>query len=79
LAWAVRNWRQVGPDRRGAGSMPASWEDLPHGGSSDAMAKPDQFALHAPVAPGGFSVAMRLTRFLMAAAVAGHPGRRRAV
>ena len=23
-AWAVRNWRQVGPDRRGAGSMPAS-------------------------------------------------------
>ncbi|MER7589697.1 hypothetical protein ABTW72_19395 [Micromonospora sp. NPDC127501] len=24
-AWAVRNCRQVGPDRRGAGSMPAWW------------------------------------------------------
>src|SRR5262245_40227948 len=24
LAWAVRNWRQVGADRRGEGSMPES-------------------------------------------------------
>jgi hypothetical protein len=52
-AWAVRNWRQVGPDRCGAGSMPASREDLPDGGGGDAVAESDQFALHAPVSPGG--------------------------
>jgi hypothetical protein len=51
LAWVVRNWRQVGPDRRGAGLMPASREDLPHGGGGDAVAETDQFALHAPVSP----------------------------
>ncbi len=50
-AWAVRNWRQVGPDRRGAGSIPASREDLPHRGDGDAVAESDQFALYAPVSP----------------------------
>jgi hypothetical protein len=33
--------------------MPASREDLPHGGGGDAVAETDQFALHAPVSPGG--------------------------
>jgi hypothetical protein len=28
-------------------------QDLPHRGGGDAMAEPDQFALHAPMSPGG--------------------------
>jgi len=28
-------------------------QDPPHGGGGDAMAEPDEFALHAPVSPGG--------------------------
>ena len=28
-------------------------QDLPHGRGGDAMAEPDQFALHPPVSPGG--------------------------
>jgi len=43
------------------------------------MAEPDQFALHAPVSQVGFSVALRITSFLIAAAVEGRPDRRRAV
>jgi hypothetical protein len=31
LAWAVRNWRQLGPDRPGVGSRPASWRICPTG------------------------------------------------
>ena len=40
------------------------------------MAEFDEFALHSPV-PGGLSVAMRITSFLITAAVDGRPGRRR--
>jgi hypothetical protein len=43
------------------------------------MAEPDQFVLHAPASPGGFSVAMRITSFLTATAVGGRPGLPRAV
>jgi hypothetical protein len=54
-------------------------QDLPHSGGGDAMAEPDQFALHPPVSQDGFSMAIRMTSFLIAAAVGGRPGRRRAV
>ena len=53
LAWAVRNWRQVGPDRRSAGSIPASCRNLPHRGDGDAMTEAEQLARHPPVSPGG--------------------------
>ena len=42
------------------------------------MAEPDQFALHAPVSQMGFSVAMRISSFLIAAAVEERSSRRRA-
>jgi hypothetical protein len=54
-------------------------QDLPHRGGGDPMAKPDQFTLHPPVSQVEFSVAMRITSFLIAVAVGGRPGRRRAV
>jgi hypothetical protein len=43
------------------------------------VAEADQCALHVPVSPGGFSVAIRIMSFLISAAVGGRPGRRRAV
>ena len=54
IAWAcaVRNCRQVGPDRRGAGSMPAALQDRPDGGGGDSVAESDELALDASVAPG---------------------------
>jgi len=52
-ACAARNCLQVGPTRRGAGSIPASREDPPYRGSGDLVAEPDQLALHPPVPPGG--------------------------
>ena len=53
IAWAcaARNWRQVGPDRRGAGSMPGGLQDLPHRGRGDRVAEADQLAVDASVAP----------------------------
>ena len=44
-------------------------QDLPHGGGGDVMDEPDQFTLHAPMSPGGFSAAMPITSLLIAAAV----------
>ena len=43
------------------------------------MAEPDELALHAPVPRAGFSVAIRITSFRIAAGVDGRPGRRRLV
>lgn len=37
-------------------------QDLPHGGRDDAMAEPDQLALHPPVSQPGSSTAMPITR-----------------
>ena len=37
--------------RSGAGSIPASLEDLPHGGGGDLDAEDEEFAVDAPVAP----------------------------
>jgi hypothetical protein len=39
---------QVGPLRRGAGSIPASCTDLPDCGGGDLVAEPDELAVHAP-------------------------------
>jgi hypothetical protein len=50
-AWAIRNCRQVGPLRRGAGSMPARFEDQPHRAGCKLVAEPGEFALEPPVAP----------------------------
>ena len=45
--------RQVGPARRGAGSMPAALQDLPDGGGADPVAEAGEFAVDASVPPGG--------------------------
>ena len=51
--------------------------DTAQGG--DAMTEPNQLALYPPVSPGGLSAAIRMTMLVIAAAVGGRPGRRRAV
>jgi hypothetical protein len=66
------------PRRAGAagrGADPGIVQDLPHRGGCDRVAEPDQLALHPPVPHAGFSIAMRITSFLIAAAVDGRPGR----
>ena len=75
-AWAVRNCFQVGPGRRGAGSIPAAcrichtvevaigWPSLT---SSPCTRRCPR---------AGLSVAMRITSFRIAAAMDGRPGRR---
>jgi len=78
MPWAsvVRNCFQAG--LRGGGARDRSrWR----AGSARPwrqrrVAEFDEFALHSPV-PGGLSVAMRITSFLITAAVDGRPGRRR--
>ena len=54
-------------------------QDLPHRGGCDRMAELDELALHPPMPHVGLSDAMRITTFLIAAAVDGRPGRRRFV
>jgi hypothetical protein len=54
-------------------------QDLPYRGDCDAVAELDEFALHAPVPHVGFSVAMWMTSFRIAASMDGRPGRRRFV
>jgi hypothetical protein len=49
-AWADRNCRQVGPDLRGAGSIPAAL-----GRGSDLVAETGQLALDPPVPPSEIS------------------------
>ncbi len=39
-------------------------EDLPHRGGGDAMAEPDQFALHPPVSPSGILGSWSLSELL---------------
>jgi hypothetical protein len=59
----------------GRGADSGIVQDLPHRGGCDLVAEPDQLALHPPVPPRGFCVAMRITSFLIAAAVDGRPER----
>jgi hypothetical protein len=77
--FAVRNCFQVGPVRRGAGSIPASCRichtvEAAIGWPSLASSPGTRRCPHA-----GLSVAMRITSLRMAAAVAGRPARRRFV
>ena len=50
-AWERRKLAQVVEVRSGAGSIPASLKDLPHGGGGDLDAEDEEFAVDAPVAP----------------------------
>ena len=54
IAWAcaARNCRQVGPDRRGAGSMPAAFRIVQTVEAATVVAESDELALDASVAPG---------------------------
>jgi hypothetical protein len=61
----------------GRGIDPGVVQDLPHRGGGDRVAEPDQLALHPPVPPCGFSVAIRITSLRIADAAGGRPGRRR--
>jgi hypothetical protein len=61
----------------GRGIDPGVVQDLPDGGGRNLVAEPDELASNPPVPPAGFSVAIRITSFLIAAAVDGRPGRRR--
>jgi hypothetical protein len=58
---------------------PGIMQDPPHRGCRERVAEFHEFALHPPVPHVGFSVAIRITRFLIAAAVDGRPERRRFV
>jgi hypothetical protein len=49
-AWAVRNWRQVGPERCGGGVDAGCVEDLPDCGRGDRVAEAGEFALYPAVA-----------------------------
>ena len=76
-AWAARNCFQVGPDPRGAGSMPAHagsptpWTAPRRGRASSARRGSGRYP------HSGFSFASRMTRRAMLAAVGGRPGLRR--
>ena len=54
IAWAcaARNCRQVGPDRSGAGSMPAVFRIFQMVEAATLVAESDELALDASVAPG---------------------------
>src|SRR5438270_10729634 len=65
------------PARRGIEAC--VMQDLPHGRSRDAVAEPDSWPCTRRCPQLGFSVAIRMTNFLIAAAVGGRPGCRRAV
>lgn len=73
VTWEVRNSRQVGPWRRGAGSMPAAVENLPGRGGGDWVAEPGEFALDPAVAPVAVLPARRITNFCTTARVGGRP------
>ena len=50
-AWACRNCRQLGPGRRGAGSVPAACRISQHGGGRDRHAGLCEFAVDPAVSP----------------------------
>ena len=76
-AWACRNCRHVGPERRGAGSMPAA-RRISH--TVDGATAMPSFASSPWIRQcphSGFSLARRTTRRAIPSAVGGRPGVRR--
>ena len=76
-AWACRNCRQVGPERRGAGSMPAA-RRISH--TVDGATVTPSFVSSPWIRRcphSGFSLARRTTRRAMPGTVGGRPGLRR--
>jgi hypothetical protein len=65
------------PARRGTDT--GVMQNLSHRGGGDAMTEPNQLALYPPVSQVRLSAAIRMTMLVIAAAVGGRPGRRRAV
>jgi hypothetical protein len=53
IAWAcaARNWRQVGPDRRGGGIDAGGLQDFPHHCRGDRGAEADQLTADASISP----------------------------
>src|SRR6266480_7394469 len=76
-AWACRNCRQVGPERRGAGSMPAACRisQTVDGATVTPSLVSSPWIRRCP--HSGFSVARRTTRRAIAGIVGGRPGLRR--
>src|SRR6266700_6604078 len=76
-AWARRNCRQVGPERRGAGSMPAArrTSHTVDGATVTPSFTSSPWIRRCP--HSGFSLARRTTRRAMLGTVGGRPGLRR--
>jgi hypothetical protein len=76
-AWACRNCRQVGPDRRGAGSMPAARRisRTVDGATVTPSFVSSPWIRRYP--HSGFSLASRTTRRAMLRTIGGRPGLRR--
>ena len=76
--WAFRNCRQVGPDWRGAGSMPAARRISCTSGRRDRHSEFRQLTVDPTVSPRrGISLASRTTRRAMLRTIGGRPGMRR--
>jgi hypothetical protein len=76
-AWAVRNCRQAGPERRGAGSMPAVWSisQTVDGATVTPSLVSSPWIRRYP--HSGFSLPRRTTRRATLGTVGGRPGLRR--
>jgi len=74
--WACRNCRQVGPERRGAGSMPAA-RRISHGGRRDRHAQFREFAVDPAVSPQRILLRQADDKAGDAGTVGGRPGLRR--
>ena len=76
-AWACRNCRQVGPERRGAGSMPAACRisQTVDGATVTPSLASSPWMRRCP--HSGFSFARRTTRRVMPGPAGGRPGVRR--
>src|SRR5919106_2768991 len=71
LAWAERNWRQVGPSRRGAGPRPARRRIVRIVVAETMTPKPRSSPLIRTHPQRGFSLAMRRFRDLVSESMGG--------